>query len=146
VSSFLELESFATLHHLVSTVRGRMRGDLGVEDLLRATFPGGSITGAPKIRATELIAELEAAPREIYTGALLRCSGPRELDSAIAIRVAVARDGLYTYHAGGGIVAPSDPAREYEECLLKAAPFLGATLGDASAGASLGGDAWPLAR
>ena len=146
VSSFLEVESFATLHHLVSTVRGRLRPDAGLEELLRATFPGGSITGAPKIRAMEVIAELEAQPRGIYTGAFVRCRGPRDLDSAIAIRVAVARDGVFTYHAGGGIVADSDPAREYDECLLKAAPFLGATLTRTELVRHDGGSAWPADR
>jgi len=146
VSSFLEVESFATLHHLVSTVRGRLRPDAGLEELLRATFPGGSITGAPKIRAMEVIAELEARPRGIYTGAFVRCRGPRDLDSAIAIRVAVARDGVFTYHAGGGIVADSDPAREYDECVLKAAPFLGATLTRTELVRHDGGSAWPADR
>ena len=147
VSSFAEVESYATLHHLVSTVCGRLRPDAGLEDLLRATFPGGSITGAPKIRATEVIAELESQPRGLYTGAFVRCRGPRDLDSAIAIRVAVARAGVFTYHAGGGIVADSDPAREYEECLLKAAPFLGATLHATNEPPlRYGGDAWPAGR
>ena len=71
-----------------------------------------------------MIAELEHAPREIYTGALFRFRGARDFDSAIAIRTAVARDGEYAYHAGGGIVADSDPMREHRECLLKAEPFL----------------------
>lgn len=147
VTSFLEVETYATLHHLVSTVRGRLRPDAGLEQLLRATFPGGSITGAPKIRAIEVVADLEAHPRGLYTGAFVRCRGPRDLDSAIAIRVAVARDGVYTYHAGGGIVADSDPAREYEECLLKAVPFLGATLGSSTRPAERdGGGAWPAGR
>ena len=124
VPSLMRVESFATLHHMVSTVRGTLRPDVGLADLLRATFPGGSITGAPKIRAAQVIAELEDAPREIYTGALFRFRDARDFDSAIAIRTAVARDGVYTYHAGGGIVADSDPLREHRECLLKAAPFL----------------------
>lgn len=124
VPSLMRVESFATLHHMISTVRGILRDDVGLADLLRATFPGGSITGAPKIRAAQVIAELEHAPRELYTGALAWFRGPRDFDSAIAIRTAVARDGVYTYHAGGGIVADSDPEREYRECLLKAEPFL----------------------
>jgi len=124
VPSLMRVESFATLHHMVSTVRGTLRTDVGLAELLRATFPGGSITGAPKIRAAQVIAELEDAPRELYTGALFRFRGPRDFDSAIAIRTAVARDGVYAYHAGGGIVADSDPVREHRECLLKAEPFL----------------------
>jgi len=124
VPSLMRIESFATVHHLVSTVRGRLRDDVGLAALLRATFPGGSITGAPKIRATQVIAELERRPRELYTGAIAWFRGPRDFDSSIAIRTAVAHDGTYTYHAGGGIVADSDPVREHRECLLKAAPFL----------------------
>ena len=124
VPSLMRVESFATLHHMISTVRGILRDDVGLADLLRATFPGGSITGAPKIRAAQVIAELERAPRELYTGALAWFRGPRDFDSAIAIRTAVASGGVYTYHAGGGIVADSDPEREYRECLLKAEPFL----------------------
>jgi para-aminobenzoate synthetase component 1 len=124
VPSLMRVESFATLHHMVSTVRGTLRPDVTLGVLLRATFPGGSITGAPKIRAAQVIAELEDAPREIYTGALFRFQGVRDFESAIAIRTAVARDGVYAYHAGGGIVADSDPVREYRECLLKAQPFL----------------------
>jgi para-aminobenzoate synthetase component 1 len=124
VPSLMRVESFVTLHHMVSTVRGTLRDDVGLGELLRATFPGGSITGAPKIRATQIIAELESAPREIYTGALAWFRGPRDFDSAIAIRTAVAREGVFTYHAGGGIVADSDPTREFAECLLKAEPFL----------------------
>jgi anthranilate/para-aminobenzoate synthase component I len=129
VSSLMRVESYATLHHLVSTVRGKLRADVGLADVLRATFPGGSITGAPKIRATQVIAELEGQRRGLYTGALLWLCGARRLDSAIAIRTAVARRGDYTYFAGGGIVADSTPLREYEECWLKAEPFLGAVLG-----------------
>jgi anthranilate/para-aminobenzoate synthase component I len=124
VPSLMRLESFATVHHMVSTVRGRLRDDVGLAALLRATFPGGSITGAPKIRAAQIIAELERRPRELYTGAIAWFRGPRDFDSSIAIRTAVARDGEYTYHAGGGVVADSDPVREHRECLLKAAPFL----------------------
>jgi len=124
VSSLMRVETFATLHHMVSTVRGTLRDEVGLGDLLRATFPGGSITGAPKIRAAQVIAELESASRELYTGALAWFRGPRDFDSAIAIRTAVARDGIFTYHAGGGIVADSDPEREFRECLLKAEPFL----------------------
>jgi para-aminobenzoate synthetase component 1 len=141
VPSLMRVESLATLHHLVSTVRGTLRDDVGLADLLRATFPGGSITGAPKIRAAQVIAELERAPREIYTGAIAWFRGPRELDSAIAIRTAVAGGGVYTYHVGGGIVADSDPRREYAECLLKAAPFLRALgVGPFGDGCGRGGD------
>ncbi|HYC22681.1 MAG TPA: aminodeoxychorismate synthase component I [Candidatus Bathyarchaeia archaeon] len=133
VSSLMRVESFATLHHLVSTVEGRLRDDVDLAAILRATFPGGSITGAPKIRASEIIAELEPRARGPYTGAVFWFSGPRDFDSVIAIRTMVAREDRYVYHAGGGIVADSDPRREFAECWLKARPFLAATLGPEAA-------------
>ena len=126
VPSLLRVESYATLHHMVSTVRGRLRDDVGLAQILAATFPGGSITGAPKIRAAQIIAELEPVPRGVYTGAIAWFRGPRDFDSAIAIRTAVARGGELSYHVGAGIVADSDPEREHAECLLKARAFLAA--------------------
>ncbi len=128
-TSLLRLESFETLHHLVSTVEARLRPGTNLEAVLRATFPGGSITGAPKIRATEVIDELELHAREIYTGSLVWFRGHDDFDSSIAIRTAIARGGEYSYHAGGGIVADSDAGREYEECWLKARAFLTSVLG-----------------
>lgn len=124
VPSLLRVESYATLHHLVSTVRGRLRPGAGLADLLRATFPGGSITGAPKIRAARAIARLESAPRGFYTGAILWFRGPRDFDSTIAIRTATAHRGRLSYGVGAGIVADSDAEREFAECRLKAEPFL----------------------
>lgn len=133
VTSLLRLESFATLHHLVSTVEARTLADADLASILRATFPGGSITGAPKIRATEVIAELEPHGRGIYTGSLVWFRDERDFDSSIAIRTAVARDGVFSYHAGGGIVADSDARREWEECWLKARAFLSALFGHETA-------------
>jgi anthranilate/para-aminobenzoate synthase component I len=130
VTSLRRVESYATLHHLVSSIRGRLRPRIGLARILRATFPGGSITGAPKIRAAQVIAELEACGRGLYTGAVVWFRSSRDFDSAIAIRTAVARSGTLSYHAGSGIVADSNPRRELEECWLKAKPFLVATLGE----------------
>lgn len=124
VPSLLRVETWSTLHHLVSTVAGRLRPDASLASILRATFPGGSITGAPKIRATHLIAELEDQAREIYTGSFFAFAGPRHFDSSILIRSAVLRGRKMQYHAGCGIVADSDPAREFRELELKALPFL----------------------
>lgn len=129
VTSLLRLESFATLHHLVSNVEARLPADVDLPSILRATFPGGSITGAPKIRATEVIAELEPHGRGVYTGSLVWFRSETDFDSSIAIRTAVARDGIFSYYAGGGIVADSDPRREWEECWLKARAFLSALFG-----------------
>ena len=130
VPSLFELESYATVHHLTSTVRARLRQDRDVVDLLRATFPGGSVTGAPKIRAMEIIDELEPVARGVYTGAIgyIRSSGSMELN--IAIRTMVVRDGAASFHVGGGIVADSDPALEYEETLHKGAAMARVLVGE----------------
>ena len=114
---------FNTVHHLVSTVAGTLRPAVTTGELLRATFPSGSITGAPKIRAMEIIAELERAPRGFYTGALGWIDASGDCDLNVAIRTAVARGDRLSYHAGGGIVADSRPERERDELYLKAAAF-----------------------
>ena len=114
------LESFATVHHLVSTVTGELKEGLDAVDLLRATFPGGSITGAPKIRAMEIIAELEPTRRGPYCGAIGWLGGDGWMDTSITIRTYALKDGKVAFQAGGGIVADSDPAAEYEETLDKA--------------------------
>ena len=124
VPSLLRVESWTTVHHLVSTVEGQLRPDANLAAILRATFPGGSITGTPKIRATEIIAELEEQPREVFTGSFFAFRSPRDFDSSILIRTAWARDGRFTYHAGCGIVADSVPENEYEEMWIKAEAFL----------------------
>ena len=121
--------TFAHVHHLVSTVEGRLRPDISPIEALRAGFPGGSITGAPKKRAMEIISELESSPRGIYTGAIGFIDWSGRAIFSIAIRTLIVRDGLATYGVGAGIVADSDPRREYEETLHKAAGLF-AALGD----------------
>ena len=121
VPSFARVESHPTVHHLVSSVTGRLRPGTGLGALLRATFPGGSITGAPKVRAMEIIAELEPWPRGPYTGAFGVFHPGGDLELGLAIRTAAVRDGAVHYHAGGGIVADSDPERELAEAWLKTA-------------------------
>jgi len=123
VEEFARLHSFPSLHHLVSTIAGDVRSDVTFADILRATFPGGSITGAPKIRAMEIIDELEPVCRGFYTGAIGFIGLDGHAVFNLAIRTAVAAGGKITYHAGGGIVADSIPHGEYEETLLKAQPF-----------------------
>ena len=123
------LESFATVHHLVSTVTGELRPGLDAVDLLRATFPGGSITGAPKIRAMEIIAELEPTRRGPYCGAIGWLGGDGWMDTSITIRTYAIKDGMVAFQAGGGIVADSDPAAEYEETLDKARALIEALQG-----------------
>lgn len=116
----LALESYASVHHLVSTVSGHLARGLGGADLIAATFPGGSITGAPKLRAMEIIAELEPTARGVYCGALGAWTAEDALDLNIAIRTAVVRDERVSWSAGGGIVLDSDPDAEYRETLDKA--------------------------
>jgi para-aminobenzoate synthetase component 1 len=116
--------TLATVHHLESTVRGRLRHDVGAADLLRATYPGGSVTGAPKIQAMRTIAEVEPFARGVYTGSIVAFNGARAADMSIAIRTAVVSAGHVSYGTGGGIVADSDPEREYEETVTKSRAFL----------------------
>ncbi len=121
VPALFAVESYTTVHHLVSTVVGQLRPGLDAVDLLRACFPGGSITGAPKVRAMQIIASLEPTPRGVYCGALGYLGFDGAFDSSIAIRTAVAGAHELSFGAGGGIVADSDPAAEYAETLHKAA-------------------------
>ncbi|MBX6364578.1 MAG: aminodeoxychorismate synthase component I, partial [Gemmatimonadetes bacterium] len=120
------IERYPSVHHLVSTVRGRLRSGLGPVDLLRATFPGGSITGAPKVRAMEIIHELEPTRRGVYTGAIGYVGFDGAMDTSIAIRTFVVRGGRCYFQVGGGIVADSEPEREYLETLAKAAGLVAA--------------------
>ena len=118
------VETYETVQHLVSEVRGQLRTDVSVWDLFRATFPGGSITGAPKVRAMEIISELEPTVRGPYCGSLFYVGADGQTDSNLLIRSFVQRHGWLQCHVGGGIVAQSDPAAEYEETLTKAAGML----------------------
>ncbi len=124
VTELAGLESFANVHHLVSEIRGTLFPNLGAVDLLRATFPGGSITGAPKIRAMEIINELEPARRGPYCGAILWIGFDGAMDSSIVIRTLAIKDGVVAAQGGGGIVADSDPAAEYDEAMNKIWPLL----------------------
>lgn len=124
VDKLFDIESFATVHHLVSTVSGQLRNDCDIADLFHACFPGGSITGAPKIRAMQIIDELEPVRREVYCGSVIRWGYDGSLDSSISIRTLVKRGEQLHYWAGGGIVADSQTQAEYQESLTKAAAFL----------------------
>ncbi len=126
VPELVRLERHPQVQHLVSTVEGRLRKDVSHFGAFASCFPGGSITGAPKIRAMEIIDELEPVTRGPYTGALGYLGFNRESQLAIAIRTAVCRDGTAYFHAGAGIVADSIPEAEYDETLAKAAGFLAA--------------------
>jgi len=134
VRELLKLERYAQVHHLVSTVTGRLREEVDAIGALRACFPGGSVTGAPKKRAREIIAELEAGERGVYTGAIGYVGYEGRSAFNIAIRTAVLeRDGRAHFHAGAGIVADSQPRKEWEETMWKAAGLLRAADGRASA-------------
>ena len=121
VPKLFNLESFANVHHLVSTITGRIRGDVSALDLLAGCFPGGSITGAPKKRAMEIIAELEKVPRTIYCGSIAYVSANGRMDSNIAIRTLLAEKNKLHCWGGGGIVSDSLPDSEYRESLAKVA-------------------------
>jgi para-aminobenzoate synthetase component 1 len=122
--SLFAVEGFARVHHLVSTVRGRLAAGRTAVDLLRACFPGGSITGAPKLRAMQIIEELEPQRRGIYCGAIGYLGFDGSMDTSIAIRTLVHSAGVTRLWAGGGIVADSHPESEYRETSHKAAPLL----------------------
>jgi para-aminobenzoate synthetase component 1 len=124
VPKVCEVESFRFVHHLVSEVRGKLRAGCGPAELLKATFPGGSVTGAPKVRAMEIIAELEPTARGPYCGSLGWIGAAGAMDTNILIRTFTAGRGWLQFPVGGGIVADSDPRREYEETLHKAAGLL----------------------
>ncbi len=118
------IEAHPTVYHGVATIEGMLRKDVGFVDLLAATFPGGSITGAPKIRAMQIIEELEPVRRGPYCGAIGYLGPDGRIELNIAIRTMVVKDGLVHIPVGGGIVADSDPAEEYEETLVKARAML----------------------
>ncbi len=119
VEKLWQLESHPTVHHLVATVSGTLRDEIDVIDCVRASFPGGSITGAPKIRSMEIIDELEPHRRHVYTGAIGYIGFDGNADLNIAIRTITCVNGRAYYHVGGGIVWDSDPAAEYQETLDK---------------------------
>lgn len=124
VPSLFNIESFPAVHHLVSTVIGKVDNQYACEDLLRACFPGGSITGAPKIRSMEIIHELEKYQREIYCGSIAYINGNGDMDSSITIRTLVCHQNQIYCWAGGGIVADSNAESEYQECFDKVSKIL----------------------
>ena len=121
VPTLCGLETYANVHHLVSVVTGTLRDGLDALDLLEGTFPGGSITGAPKIRAMDIITEIEGDARELYCGAIGRIGFDGALDTAIAIRTVFMDETRAVLQAGGGVTLLSEPGPEYDETLAKAA-------------------------
>ena len=120
VDELMTIEDYAQVRHIVSNVRARLRADADALDALLALFPGGTITGVPKVRCMQILDALEPVPRGFYTGALFYLTRSGRLDANILIRSAVVAGGAATFHTGGGIVADSDPDHEYEETLHKA--------------------------
>jgi anthranilate synthase component 1 len=120
VDELMAIERYSHVQHLVTALRSRLRDDLDRFDAFASCFPAGTVTGAPKIRAMQIIDEVEPSPRGVYAGAVLYVDYADNLDSCIAIRTIVLRDGVATVEAGAGIVADSIPEREYEECVNKA--------------------------
>jgi para-aminobenzoate synthetase len=135
VPALMEVESFETVHQLVTTVTGRLRPGVSAPECVRACFPPGSMTGAPKLRTMEILDQLEGAPRGIYSGAIGWFGAAGACDLGVTIRTIVLSRGRATIGAGGAIVVESDPAAEYEEMLLKAAAPLRAI--DPGAGSAI---------
>lgn len=126
VAEFMEIERYSHVMHIVSTVTGNLKSDRSALDALRATFPAGTLSGAPKVRAMEIIDELESSRRGLYGGVVGYVDFSGNLDMAIAIRTAVIQDGVAHVQAGAGIVADSDPMAEAQECANKAGAVLSA--------------------
>jgi anthranilate synthase component 1 len=124
VPSFMTVERYSHVMHIVSAVTGQLRPDKSALDALRACFPAGTVSGAPKIRAMEIIAEVEESQRGIYAGCVGHVGFNGDLDTCIALRTMVVKDGVAYVQAGGGVVADSDPMYEYRESCNKAAALL----------------------
>ena len=124
VTEFMEIERYSHVMHLVSNVTGQLREDVTPYDALRAGFPAGTVSGAPKIRAMEIISELEGEQRGVYAGAVGYFSHSGNQETAIALRTMVIKNGRAYIQAGCGVVADSDPTAEYQESLNKARALL----------------------
>jgi anthranilate synthase component 1 len=124
VDEYMSVETYAHVHHIVSNVSGRLRNDVSPIDVIRALFPGGTITGCPKVRCMEIIAELEAVGRGAYTGSIGYLNRDGSCDLNILIRTITAQSGLFKFRAGAGIVADSNPAQELAETRAKAEGLL----------------------
>jgi len=126
VDALMTVERYSHVMHIVSNVVGKLRADKDQFDVLRATFPAGTVSGAPKIRAMEIIEELEPVRRGPYAGAVGYFSFSGSMDTCITLRTMVVKGNTCYFQAGGGIVADSEPDKEYEETLMKMGALLDA--------------------
>jgi len=126
VEQLMSVERFSHVMHIVSSLRGRLREDVDCFDALMACFPAGTVSGAPKVRAMEIIEELERTRRGIYSGGVLYLDFAGNLDSCIALRTMVIKNGVAHVQAGGGLVADSTPQGEYQETVNKAGALIAA--------------------
>jgi anthranilate synthase component 1 len=124
VDEYMSVETYAHVHHIVSNVSGRLRNDVSPVAVIRALFPGGTITGCPKVRCMEIIAELEGVGRGAYTGSIGYLNRDGSCDLNILIRTITEQGGLFKFRAGAGIVADSNPAQELAETRAKAEGLL----------------------
>ena len=124
VNELMTLESYQHVHHIVSNIIGRLRDDVSPADIIRAVFPGGTITGCPKVRCMEILAELEQQARGAYTGSIGYINRNGDMDLNILIRTLVRKGNTITFRAGGGIVADSDAEHELAETRAKAKGLL----------------------
>jgi anthranilate synthase component 1 len=124
VDELMEMELYSHVIHMVSSVSGRLAADATPTDALKAAFPAGTVSGAPKVRAMQIVDELESVRRGPYAGAIGYLSYSGDLDTCICIRTVIVKDGVAYLQAGAGIVADSDPATEFEETQNKAAALL----------------------
>lgn len=134
VTDLMFLEQYSHVSHIVSNITGELNPGTGIEDILRAVFPGGTITGCPKIRCMEIINELEPSPRGPYSGSFGYIGFSRLMDFNIIIRTILIKDGTAYFHVGAGIVADSDPEKEYQETLDKAAAMIEALSRESGSG------------
>jgi anthranilate synthase component 1 len=133
VTDMMYVERYSHIMHIVSNVQGKLRAGMNAFDLIRATFPAGTLSGAPKVRAMEIIEELEGTRRGVYGGAVGYFSFDGSMDTCITIRAALMQGNTVTIQAGAGLVADSVPALEYQESLNKARALI-VTIGKAEQG------------
>jgi len=124
VTELMRLEQYSHVSHIVSNIEGKLKPNISIYELLKSLFPGGTITGCPKIRCMEIINELEPSSRGPYSGSFGYIGFCQQLDFNILIRTIFIKNGKATFHVGAGIVADSDPDDEYEETLSKAAAMI----------------------